>query len=471
MSRRHAGKRDEMQGLHSRMSEPFDRVILGDIVTPAEIIRNGYVASRGEVIAAIGQGTPPPAQHLHNHSGDLVFPGLVDGHMHTASAIGWAGIEGSTRSAAAGGITTCVDMPYDVPQAVTTAAVLAEKIGWVERTAHVDMALYGTIAKTGGVQEIAGLAAAGISAFKLSTYEYDAVRVPRIDHPTMVAAFREIAKTGLPVAVHNEDQELVERLTAEAKAAGQTHAIMHCRTRPPLAETLADLEIFEIGLETGAHVHIAHSSLARGFDIAAAFRGMGAQATGEACIQYLCMTEDDLVRLGGRGKCNPPFRTAAEVERMWERLLDDKVTNVSTDHAPWPADRKGAADIFANGAGLTGLQSFAALMFTLLSERNLPVSLLARYCAEGPAKLHGLYPKKGAIRLGADCDLMVMKATDYMFDEATIEDRPEMRWSPYHGRHMRGRVVATLLRGQPIWNGASVLAKPGTGQFVRRQGV
>src|SRR6185437_16201596 len=203
-------------------------------------------------------------------------------------------------------------------------------------TAYVDMALYGTITKTGGVGAIAGLAAAGISAFKLSTYEYDAVRFPRIDHPTMVAAFAEIAKTGLPVALHNEDQELVERLTAEARAAGRTDPIMHCRTRPPLAETMADLEIFEIGLETGAHVHIAHSSLARGFAIAETFRDMGAKASGEACIQYLCMTEDDIVRLGGRGKCNPPFRTAEEVERMWQALLDGKIAYVSTDHAPWP---------------------------------------------------------------------------------------------------------------------------------------
>jgi allantoinase len=450
------------------MSEPFDRVFIGDIVTSTEILRQGYVAVRGETIAAIGVGTPPPAGETVDHTGRLILPGVVDGHMHTASAIGWAGIEGSTRSAAAGGITTTVDMPYDVPQSVTSAEVLADKIGWVERTAHVDMALYGTISKTGGIEAIAGLAAAGISAFKLSTYEYDAVRFPRIDHPTMVAAFTEIAKTGLPVAVHNEDQELVERLTKDARDAGQTHAIMHARTRPPLAETLADLEIFEIGLATGAHVHIAHSSLARGFDIAASFRAMGGKATGEACIQYLCMTEDDLVRLGGRGKCNPPFRTAAEVEKMWQKLVAGEIEYVSTDHAPWPADRKSSADIFACGAGLTGLQSYAPLMFTLLDERGLSPTLMALYSAERSAKLHGLYPRKGAIRLGSDCDLVVLERGDFVFDEANIQDRPEMRWSPYHGRKMRARVAATVLRGQTIWNGTEVLAKPGTGVFVRR---
>ncbi len=452
------------------MPSPFDRVFLGDIVTPTGILPHGYVATRGERIAAIGVGEPPPAAEVVDHAGKLIMPGLVDGHMHTGSSIGFAGIEGSTRSAAAGGVTTVVDMPYDVPHSIHSRALLEEKIGWVERTAHVDVALYGTIRKHGGLDAIAALADGGISAFKLSTYEYDAVRFPRIDHPTMVAAFGLIAKTGLPVAVHNEDQELVERLSADAQAAGNVSAIWHARTRPPLAESMADLEIFEIGLQTGAHVHIAHSSIARGFDLAAAFSAMGMTATGEACIQYLCMTEDDLVRLGGRGKCNPPFRTAAEVERMWEALLAGRVSNVSTDHAPWPADRKGDADIFKCGAGLTGLQSFAALMFTLLDERGLSPTIMAEHCARKPAVLHGLAPRKGAIALGADADLLVLERATYRFDEATIQDRPEMRWSPYHGREMRARVAETVLRGRTIWDGGRVLGAPGDGRFVRRGG-
>ncbi len=446
----------------------FDCVVWGTVVTASDVLTDGYVAISGETIAAIGQGAPPSAARLLDYGGHFILPGLVDGHMHTASAIGWPSIEGATRSAAAGGITTCVDMPYDVPLPVTDAGVLADKIGWVERTSHVDMALYGTIRKHGGVAAIPELAAAGVCAFKLSTYEYDPVRFPRIDHPTMLAAFAAIAQTGLPVCVHNEDQELVGRLTREAKAAGETHAIMHCRTRPPLAETMADLEIFEMGLQAGAHVHLAHSSLARGFDLAEAFRGMGGLATGEACIQYLCMTEADLVRLGGRGKYNPPFRTAEEVERMWQTLLADKIAYVSTDHAPWPADRKNSDDIFACSAGLTGLQSFAPLMFTLLAERGLPPTLMATYCAERSARFHGLWPRKGAIRVGSDADLVVLKPGEFTFDAAAIQDRPELRWSPYQGRAMRARVAATLLRGRLVWDGAEVLARPGDGVFLKR---
>jgi allantoinase len=450
---------------------PFDRVILGDLVLPEGMVPDGYVAVRGEAIAAIGQGTPPPAAEVLDHSGRLVLPGLVDGHMHTSSSTGWPGIEGASMSAAAGGVTTCVDMPYDVPRPVTDAAIFHEKVAAVNRLSHVDMALYGTITKAGGVEAIPGLAAAGACSFKLSTYEYDAVRFPRIDHPTMLAAFREIARTGLMCGIHNEDQELVERLTAAAKAAGQTDPIMHARTRPPLAESLADLAIFEMARETGCHVHIAHSSIARGFDMAAAFRALeGAKTSAEACIQYMCMTEADLVRLEGFGKCNPPFRTSEEVERVWQRLLAGKVAYVSTDHAPWPRERKRyTGDIFAPGAGLTGLQSFAPLMFTLLAERGLPATLMARYCAERPARFHGLFPKKGAIRIGSDADLLVLERGEFVFDEAEIRDREDARWSPYHGRRMAARVVATYLRGACIWDGQRVRAVPGIGRFVPRQ--
>jgi allantoinase len=449
----------------------FDRLVLGDIVTPERVIERGWVGISGETIAGLGQGAAPQGAAVHDFTGHLVFPGLVDGHMHTSSAFGWEGILHATRSAAAGGVTTVVDMPYDVPRPVTDAAILAEKIDIVTRDAHVDVALYGTITKTGGTQHIAGLAAAGVSAFKLSTYEYDAVRFPRIAPIEMTHAFSLIAETGIPVALHNENQELVEALTAAAKAAGRTDPIQHARTRPPLAENLANTEIFEIGLATGAHVHIAHSSLARGFDLAAAYRGWGMKASGEACIQYLCMTEDDLVRLAGRGKCNPPFRTAEEVERMWDRIAEGLVEYVSTDHAPWPASRKQDADIFKVGAGLTGLQSFAPLMLTLLTRRGLPPTLMASLCAERTARFHGLYPRKGAIRVGSDADLLVMERGRFTFDEASIVDRPECRWSPYRGMEMAGRVAATLLRGQPVFDGAAVLAQPGAGRFVRRAGA
>ena len=181
------------------------------------------------------------------------------------------------------------------------------------------------------------------------------------------------------------------------------------------------------------------------------------------------MTEADLERLGGRGKCNPPFRGPEEVERMWAALLDNKIQSSPLDHAPWPLARKTDADIFACGAGLIGLQSFAPLMLTLLDERGLSPMLMARLCAARPARLHGIDDRKGALRPGLDCDLVVLERGDCTFDKAAIVDRPELRWSPYHGRRMRARVVATVLRGQLIWDGQTVLGRPGGGMFCAAQ--
>ena len=120
---------------------PFDRVVRGDLVLPDRTLRDGYIAIRGETIAAIGEGLPPPAAETVDFRGKLVLPGLVDGHMHTSSSRGWPGIEGASKTAAAGGVTTCVDMPYDVPRPVTDAGILREKIDYVNRLSHVDMAL------------------------------------------------------------------------------------------------------------------------------------------------------------------------------------------------------------------------------------------------------------------------------------------------------------------------------------------
>jgi allantoinase len=120
---------------------------------------------------------------------------------------------------------------------------------------------------------------------------------------------------------------------------------------------------------------------------------------------------------------------------------------------------------------LTGLQSFAPLMFTLLQERGLPLTLMAQYCAERPARHHGLAGRKGVIEPGKDADFVVMEPGNFVFDEADIQDRAELRWSPYQGRAMRGRVAATMLRGQVIWDGAAVSAAPGTGQFLRRGAI
>ena len=167
----------------------------------------------------------------------------------------------------------------------------------------------------------------------------------------------------------------------------------------------------------------------------------------------------------------PTVSSRGEVEEPWQDLLEGRIAYVSTDHAPWPLERKTSPDIFANAAGLIGLQSFAPLMFTLLDERELPPTLMAIYCAERSAKLHGLWPRKGALRVGSDCDLAILEPGEFTFDQTSIVDEPDLRWSPYHGRRMRARVVGTVLRGRLIRDGERVLSEPGNGRFIARTAI
>ena len=300
------------------------------------------MAVGARLIAAIGQGEPPPAGDIVDHSGMLILPGLVDGHMHTSSAApAGRGSRARRRSAAAGGVTTCVDMPYDVPQPVDRRRHPgATRSAVVEATAMSTWRCTAPSRKDGGVDAIAGLAEAGICAFKLSTYEYDAVRFPRIDHPTMLAAFAEIAKTGLSRASTTRTRNWSSGSPRRPRPpAGPTRS---CTPAPGRRwpRRMADLEIFEIGARDRRHVHIAHSSARPRLRPRRAFRGMGGAGHRRGLHPVPLHDRGRPRPAGGRGKCNPPFRTADEVERMWERLLDGKVAYVSTDHAPWPLDRK-----------------------------------------------------------------------------------------------------------------------------------
>lgn len=446
----------------------FDLVIQGDLVLPEETLRDGYLAISAGRIAAIGAGAPPPAKETVDASGRLVFPGLIDGQVHAGSAEGFTGLEDLTRSAAAGGITTVVDMPYDEPDPVVDCDLLARKIEVLEAKAHVDVALYGTVAKQVDVAMIHRLAEAGVAAFKISTYESHPKRFPRISHPEMERAFAAIAETGLTVAVHNEDQELVDDAIARAKAAGRLRADAHSAARPVLAERVANAVLLEIGAATGARVHIVHSSIARGFDQAKSYRAQGFAATAETCIHYLILTEADVIRAGARGKVNPPIR-AAEREAIWRHVIEGDAAFVSSDHCSWPLARKNDENIFASPAGAPGVALLLPLFFSAaVDQRGQAPQLVARMLAEAPARHFGLYPQKGALRIGADADVTIAERGRFQVDEAR-QHSERAPWSPYHGLPVTLRVAATYLRGRRIFDGEGVLARPGDGRFLRPQ--
>ncbi|MBO9123916.1 MULTISPECIES: dihydroorotase [unclassified Rhizobium] len=446
----------------------FDTVIRGTLVNEDGVTEGGFVAIRDGKIAMLGAGTPPAARETHDFGDALVLPGTIDGQVHSRSQKDQEDFVWSTRSAAAGGVTTIVDMPYDAGgKLICTADLLKEKADSAAEQARVDFALYGTIRPSEGAAHIAEMAKAGAIGFKFSTFETDPNRFPRIPTPLLHAAFSEVAKTGLIAGVHNENDECVKVWSEAVKATGRTDYRTHGDSRPAIAETLAIAEVYEIAEATGCSAHIVHCSVGRGYEMAQAYRQQGVDATIEACIHYLvCSEEEDVSRLIGRAKCNPPIRSAKEREKIWEHLAAGHVTIVSTDHVSWSLSAKSSKVMLENSSGMPGLEVLPSLLLDGLTDRNLPLTHAPRLLASNPARLFRLADQKGSLSIGLDADIAVFAERPRLYDPAA-SGHNVVGWSPYEGRRIRHAAIATFQRGGLIFDSTDVLAKPGAGRFIR----
>ncbi|ARO22222.1 allantoinase [Rhizobium sp. S9] len=445
----------------------FDLVLQGTVVLPHRILDEGYVAARDGRIAEVGLGVPPSARERHLLGKALILPGAIDAQVHSLSQKDQEDFIWSTRSAAAGGVTTIVDMPYDEGDLVCSAAAVKRKIDHAGQQARVDFALYGTVDPEEGPARIGEMVEAGVAAFKFSTFGTDPKRFPRIPPALLDACFAAIAPTGLTSGVHNEDDEAVRSYMEQVKASGITDWRAHGLSRPPITELLAMHTIFETGAATGCPAHVVHCSLGRGYDIARAYRRDGFAATAECCIHYLTLDEEnDVKRLGGKAKINPPLRPRAEVEKLWRKVAEGDVWLVSTDHVSWSENRKTNPDMLANASGVPGLEVMVPLFVKGAIDRGIPLTWAARLMAENPAKHFRLDHIKGALTPGKDADIAVLEPRESVYD-ASASGNNVVGWSPYNGIRLPWTVTATYLRGEKIAEGGKVLAKPGTGRFVR----
>ena len=445
----------------------FDLVLQGTVVLPERILEAGYVAVRDGKIAEIGLGVPPAARERNLLGKALILPGAIDAQVHSLSQKNQEDFIWSTRSAAAGGVTTIVDMPYDEGNLVCSAEAVKKKIASAGPQARVDFALYGTVDPEEGAKRVAEMVDAGVAAFKFSTFGTDPKRFPRIPPALLDECFAAIAPTGLTAGVHNEDDEAVRTYMERVKASGITDWRAHGLSRPPITELLAMHTIFETGANTGCPSHVVHCSLGRGYDIARAYRRDGFEATVECCIHYLTLDEEnDVKRLGGKAKINPPIRPRAEVEALWRRVAEGNVWLVSTDHVSWSENRKTNHDMLANASGVPGLEVMVPLFIKGAAERGIPLTWAAKLMAENPAKHFRLDHVKGALTPGKDADIVVLEPRETVYDAAASGNNV-VGWSPYNGIRLPWTVAATYLRGEKITDGATVLAEPGTGRFVR----
>jgi allantoinase len=449
----------------------FDLVVTGRVVRTDRVIEQGYVAIRDGVIERVGEGAAPQARAHHDFGQALVLPGAIDAQVHSRSQRSQEDFVWSTRAAAAGGVTTIVDMPYDDGFLVCNGERLRQKAEEAGAQARVDFALYGTVRPDEGPAHIAEMVAAGAAAFKFSTFGTHPERFPRIPPQTLHACFAEIARHGLIAGVHNENDEVVRACEKIVAASGITDYRAHGMSRPPVSEALATAEVYEIAAATGCSGHIVHCSISRGYDLCAGYRMQGFDTTIEACIHYLILDEEhDVARLVGKAKINPPLRPRREVEALWHHLAAGNITVVSTDHVSWSEDRKSDPVMLKNASGVPGLEVLYALLLKGLTERGLSITFAARLLAANPARLFRLGDRKGALAIGRDADIVVMAHDPRRYDPAA-SGHNYVHWSPYAGIDLPYRPVATFVRGQAVFDGSQVTAQPGSGHFVHPTGA
>ncbi len=311
-----------------------------------------------------------------------------------------------------------------------------------------------------------GLVEGGACGFKASLFETHPVRFPRIDDGELLLAMGRIREAGSLIAFHAESDEIVRRLTRALAEQGRTDPLVHAEARPPVAETEAVGRVLELGLATGARIHVVHVSLERGFTLIERARRDGVDVSAETCTHYLLLDEEELRRQGARAKINPPLRPRREVEALWRLLADGRIDWITSDHVGWARDRK-AGDVAAARAGGPSLE----LTWSLLHDegvvrRGLPLARLVEAVCEVPARRLGLWPRKGAIAVGADADLVVFDPeARFRVDEGALVS--SAGWSPYHDRPLTGSVETVLVRGRTVFTGGAVVGHGGQGAFVR----
>jgi dihydroorotase len=448
------------------MSESVDLVINGGTIVSPDAEYRASIAIKHGLIHAIGAPEAmPPAKQVLDATGLYILPGAIDVHVHFRDP-GYPQKEdfaSGTAAAAFGGVTTVFDMPNTLPT-VGTPEALAAKHKIAAEKAYVDYGLYAVLGED-SIEHVSRLIDGGIIGFKL----YMGNTFGRIPSPTtgaMLEAFEVVAPTGKRISLHAETNSIMERRESRLRAAGRTEPIAHLAARPAVVAVEAVARAAILAEWTGARIHVLHISSAAELRPLAEAKARGVEITGETCPHYLLLSEADYEKFGGIVRVNPPVREAPNRQPLWDALMDGTIDMIATDHAPHTPEEKTRNDIWTVDCGFPGVETQMPLMLTEINRGRASIQGYVRWSAEAPAKIWGLYPRKGALAVGSDADIAIVDLNrSWTIDDALIQSRSKI--SPWHGRQATALPVHTIVRGRFVMKDRTLQQDArGTGRSV-----
>jgi len=442
------------------------RVLTPDGVAPATLL-----VEQGRIAAILGWGEAPPDGSLRDFGDSLLLPGLVDSHVHInePGRTEWEGFRTATQAAAAGGVTTLVDMPLNcVPETIDVRALQAKRDA-ARGQAWVDWAAWGGVVR-GNAEEVVPLIGAGVPGFKCFLIHSGIDGFAWVDEADLRLALDRLRGSGLPLLVHAELAAPVNAATERLNAsnADWRKYSTYLASRPDAAEVEAIALLIRLAGEFKTPIHIVHLASAKALPLLAEARERGLPMTVETCVHYLWFVAEEIPDGATEFKCAPPIRDADNREALWSALDAGLIDMVTTDHSPCPPAMKrreeGRWDLA--WGGIAGLGLALPVFWTAMARRGLGIEKLGEWMAAAPARLAGLTGRKGTLAAGADADIVAFDPdAAWIVTEEHLHFRHKL--SPYLGAELRGQVLETWLRGEPVYRANRFMGNARGTELVR----
>jgi allantoinase len=449
------------------------RVVLPDSNAPASI----HIVAGSIVNIAAYDDVPEGCALVDAGYDSILMAGLVDTHVHInePGRSEWEGFATATRAAAAGGVTTLIDMPLNSIPPTTTLAGLNAKLAAAREQCYVDVGFWGGVVP-GNTTELAALSAAGVVGFKCFLIDSGVPEFPNVTEAHLREALPELAKLDSLLIVHAEVPGPISRTgipgcPSDASSAFgpeqtdrnvcSTQYATFLASRPRAAEDEAVALMINLLIEFGNRVHIVHHSSADALPMLREAKAAGLRLTAETCPHYLTFAAEDIADGATEFKCCPPIRERENRDQLWQAVADGTINIIVSDHSPCPPEMKlrESGDFLKAWGGISSLQLRLPAVWTECKARGFSLSDLARWLCSEPAKLVGLENRKGSIRIGNDADLVIWNpAKQFRVAGEALQHRHKL--TPYQGRMLDGVVEKTFLRGRKIYDDGEFIGEP-----------